>query len=100
MTSGKSILFIIIAVLVLFAAGFIFTAEVENYEPVEDVGVSIESEFDNKIVYTTDSLADTGPLVEHCESKGGIFNACGSICGPTAEMCASVCAFTCELDTN
>jgi hypothetical protein len=105
MKSGKWIFLVVAAVFVVIAAVFIFTAEVENGE-VENVGgntntgVEIQSEFSDKLVYTTDSLADTAPLVEHCEAQGGIFNACGSICGPEAEICAAVCAFTCEFESS
>ncbi|PIR86575.1 hypothetical protein COU13_00135 [Candidatus Kaiserbacteria bacterium CG10_big_fil_rev_8_21_14_0_10_43_70] len=98
MKSGKTILFVILAILVLVIGVFLFTAEIGNYEPIGNANeVSVEAEFQNKIVYTTDSLADTGPLIEHCEMRGGVFNACGSICESPEEICASVCAFTCEL---
>jgi hypothetical protein len=96
MESGKWIFLIVAAVLIVIAAVFIFTAEVENGTVAEPLKVPIESEFEGKIVYTTDSLEDTGPFIEHCEASGGIFNACGSICEPQAEICATVCAFTCE----
>jgi hypothetical protein len=97
MKTGKLIFLIIAAVFIIIAAVFIFTAELGTELEIDQVEVNIFSEFENKFVYTTDSLADTGPLIEHCESAGGTFNACGSICGPEAEFCASVCAFTCEL---
>lgn len=100
MKSGKWIFLIVAAVLIVIAAVFIFTAEVENGEVAEPLEVPIESEFESKIVYTTDSLADTGPLIEHCEASGGTFNACGSICESDAEICAAVCAFTCELESS
>gem|GEM_PF-4007227 len=31
-----------------------------------------------------------------CEMKGGLFNECGSACGPEAEMCMDVCSMICE----
>ncbi|PIT86582.1 MAG: hypothetical protein COU33_02305 [Candidatus Magasanikbacteria bacterium CG10_big_fil_rev_8_21_14_0_10_43_6] len=94
MKSGKAIMAVILAVFVLVVAVFLFTADIGDYEPIKDV--PIEAEFSDKIVYTTDSLTDTAPLIEHCEMKGGVFNACGSICESPEEICASVCAFTCE----
>lgn len=60
-------------------------------------GVSIEQEFEGKIVYTTDLSVDKEPLRAHCSAQRGEFNDCGSVCEPDAEMCASVCAYTCEL---
>jgi len=59
-----------------------------------DLPMSIK--FPGKIVYTTDSTADPTPFQKDCAERGGVFNACGSICPPDAEMCATVCAYTCE----
>lgn len=96
MTSGKTIWILLAGVFILVIGVFLFTADVGDYETITDI--PIQAEFPNKIVYTTDSLTDTAPLIEHCEMKGGVFNACGSICESSEEVCASVCAFTCELE--
>ena len=66
-------------------------------DDVEDRHIPIESEFEDKIVYTTDGSVDTEPLIQHCAAKGGTFNECGSVCESDAEICIQVCAFTCEL---
>ncbi|MCK5095835.1 MAG: hypothetical protein KAR24_00615 [Candidatus Pacebacteria bacterium] len=58
--------------------------------------VLIESDFGTKIVYGTSQSVDTAPLIKDCEARGGVFNTCGNPCGPEAEMCITVCAFTCE----
>jgi len=100
MESRKTIGYLVFGVFVLAVAVFLFTADVGDYELIKNNTVPIQAEFESKIVYTTDSLADTAPLIEDCEMRGGVFNACGSICGPTAEICASVCAFTCELNSR
>lgn len=59
--------------------------------------IEIEAEFNTKIVYTTNAEAPIGLLKTDCEIRGGVFNECGTICGPDVEMCPSVCAYTCEL---
>lgn len=58
--------------------------------------VSIESDFGTKIVYGTSQDIDTAPLIKDCETRGGVFNTCGSPCKSDAEECITVCAFTCE----
>jgi hypothetical protein len=49
-----------------------------------------------RIVYTTDSSADPAPYRDHCEALRGEFRECGSTCGPGADGCIAVCAYTCE----
>lgn len=56
-----------------------------------------EAEFPNKIVYGTSQDLDAEALKKDCDARGGQFNTCGSVCGPEAEVCIQVCAFTCEL---
>lgn len=56
-----------------------------------------EAEFPNKVVYGTSQDLDAGALKKDCDARGGEFNTCGSVCGPEAEACIQVCAFTCEL---
>jgi len=58
--------------------------------------VEIQGEFENKVVYTINAGADRGALELDCKIRGGTFNNCGSVCGPDAESCIAVCAYTCE----
>ncbi len=67
----------------------------EQEEPAEEL-LPIMEEFPGKVVYTTDMSLDPASFEEDCRERNGVFNACGDICPPEAEMCATVCAFTCE----
>lgn len=58
--------------------------------------ISFLDEFPNKVVYTMDINSDRAVFQEDCEKRGGVFNPCGSVCPPGAEMCILVCAYTCE----
>jgi hypothetical protein len=58
--------------------------------------VPVEKVFNNKIVYTTSREVNKSKLSNHCKQKGGEFNTCGRVCGPDTDMCAEVCAYTCE----
>ena len=58
--------------------------------------VPIASDFGSTIVYGVDRSLPEGPLRDDCARRGGTFNTCGSPCPPGTEMCAQVCAFTCE----
>ena len=51
---------------------------------------------ETKIVYTIDVDMKISALKEDCSQRGGRFNSCGTICETSADMCAAVCAFTCE----
>lgn len=62
--------------------------------------VPVQAEYPEKVVYSTDADADQATLEEDCQSRGGTFNTCGSICEPDAFACATVCAFTCEFGEN
>lgn len=59
--------------------------------------VSPAAEFDGKVIYATDMNADEDTFRTDCEARGGTFDSCGSPCAPDAEICATVCAFTCTL---
>lgn len=69
-------------------------------ETDRSANVPVMKAFAGKIVYTTDMDMDTAPFREDCERMGGEFNECGDVCPPGADMCAQVCAYTCELGGN
>lgn len=87
-------LFFIVA-LFLLAIGAFFLQE-EKAQDGRQNGVPIAAQFGGKIVYTTDQSADVSALQAHCADAGGVFNECGTTCAPDAQLCASMCAFTCE----
>jgi hypothetical protein len=70
----------------------------DEREPTEEPAgdIEIESRYPGKIVYTTDTGQDAAPYRADCEERGGTFNECGSTCGPDADFCVQVCAYTCE----
>src|SRR6056297_83444 len=59
--------------------------------------IPIQAQYETKIVYTTDQDVNIANLKQDCQKRDGKFKSCGSICGPGASECASVCAYTCEL---
>ena len=58
--------------------------------------VPILNTFEDKVVYGTDSSLDQDALRADCNVRGGVFQECGSMCPSDAEVCAAVCAFTCD----
>lgn len=62
----------------------------------------IIGEYNNKVVYTTsqNNNINTTNLINDCNSRGGIFNTCGSICENNDSFCPQICAYTCELKPN
>lgn len=62
----------------------------------EGKNIEIMDRFDDKIVYTTDMSQSEEPFRAHCKEAGGLFNSCGSPCPTHEDICASVCAYTCE----
>lgn len=66
-------------------------------ENSSELDTSIMDIYDSRIVYTTNTNLVETPFVNDCGVRGGTFNACGSPCSPDAEICVSVCAYTCEL---
>lgn len=62
----------------------------------QNSAVPIESEFETKVVYTTNMETDMAPLRADCKTRGGTFNSCGTSCAPDAAICTEVCAYTCE----
>lgn len=59
--------------------------------------VEVKKDFGEKVVYQQDENVDISQYQQDCQSRGGVFNKCGDICAPGSEMCAQVCAYTCEL---
>ncbi|MBI2023556.1 hypothetical protein HYT01_03280 [Candidatus Giovannonibacteria bacterium] len=90
----KNSVYILLAVVIVVVGGFVIYLT-RSVSP--NTSVPRQAEFAEKIVYTTDASADTTPLKADCASRKGVFNECGNICAPDAEICASVCAFTCDL---
>ena len=67
--------------------------------PVElpiELPLPIMGQFPGKVVYTTDISVDPTLFQSDCDQRGGVFDSCGTICPPEAEVCATVCAYTCE----
>jgi len=95
----KTLLLAIILFLAIFLAGaiVIFFALKENQKSASP-DVPIQNDYGTKIVYTSNTGTSTSPFIRHCESIGGTFNECGNVCPPDADTCASVCAFTCEVE--
>ncbi len=62
--------------------------------------VPMMAQFGTKIVYTLDMSADRGALENDCRGRDGTFNACGSSCAPDAQICTTVCAYTCDLKSS
>ena len=100
---GRSkILWLVIIGVILILGGYTLF-KVSQYENVgvvkepESAGntVPIQSEFSDKIVYGTNADLDEEALRNNCDSRGGTFNTCGSVCDK-GEVCIQVCAFTCE----
>lgn len=84
------IVLIILAVLVLV---FILSHP-ESLENSPDI--SILQEFQNKIVYTTNISEEREGYIKDCNNRFGDFNECGTVCANDSDICADVCAYTCE----
>lgn len=99
--------FITILIIAIFVGMYYFDLnDWQNLQPPQNgqdfdgdsdkTEIPIQSEYDSKIVYTTDMDFDQSELREHCELRGGDFNECGNICEPEGGICIEVCAYTCE----
>lgn len=96
---GKKTLYIILAAVVLIALYYIVGLNDQGDESLTPGNeLPIEEEFASKIVYTTDISLDAGPFEADCGIRGGAFDDCGTICEPGADICAEVCAYTCDLN--
>jgi hypothetical protein len=62
------------------------------------VDIEIEHVYETKVVYTTRVDQSDTVYRRDCEERGGVFNRCGSVCSPYAEVCDAVCAYTCDLE--
>jgi uncharacterized protein YxeA len=58
--------------------------------------LEISATYDTKIVYTSEVSSNTDIYKADCKKREWEFNECGSPCGPGAEFCTAVCAYTCE----
>lgn len=83
--------YIVLILIIILGLGWYFLGQTP-----EGAQIPIESEFDTKVVYTTETSTSTEPFIADCNERGGTFNECGTICEPEAEACAAVCAFTCD----
>ncbi|MDP2629560.1 MAG: carboxypeptidase-like regulatory domain-containing protein [Candidatus Harrisonbacteria bacterium] len=64
-------------------------------DPDQDNGI-VQSNFGTKIVYGSDA-SQLSRYRADCRQRNGVFNECGSPCAPDAEVCITVCAYTCEI---
>lgn len=80
---------LILGVIVIVAAGLLVWR-------VMHLGVDIENNFGNKVVYTTSAAESPEAYQKDCAERGGTFHECGSPCATDAEICIKVCAYTCE----
>jgi hypothetical protein len=62
------------------------------------VDIEFEHIYETKVVYTTSVDQSDFLYRKDCEERGGVFNSCGNVCSPYAEVCVDVCAYTCELE--
>ncbi|NQV92888.1 hypothetical protein HQ403_00105 [Candidatus Kaiserbacteria bacterium] len=65
------------------------------FKDSDESAVPIQSTDDTHIVYTLDVGLLKEPFITHCTLQNGVFNSCGSLCAE-GEICAAVCAYTCE----
>ena len=98
MKEGKTKTIILFIILIILAAtiGLISVFYPRSTEETSESEVSIKEDFGSKIVYTLDTDKESAPFREHCRGIGGVFKECGTPCAPDAEICAAVCAYTCE----
>lgn len=86
---------LLVLVVIVTVAAALFKQNELNSE------VSIEAEYEDKIVYTSNpELDEKEELESDCLQRGGEFNACGSPCASDAEACIEVCAYTCEFNED
>ena len=65
-------------------------------EQIDTGDVVVKDEFDGKVVYE-DSSAPLSFFEDDCSLRGGVFDTCGTICAPDAEVCPTVCAYVCVI---
>ncbi len=91
----KTIIFLSCELILLFALSFWWVSAQTDY--FSKGKVPILHIYGDKIVYTSDRNLDVYLLEADCRRRGGKFNRCGSVCPSDAEVCPSICAYTCEL---
>ncbi len=88
--TGSTFLVFLIVLAIIIVLGVVL------YLTQEEAEITIEDHFGSKIVYTLETDQPTDPFKRHCQDLGGVFNECGTPCAPDVDICASVCAYTCE----
>ncbi len=63
-----------------------------------DSDITIQKEFENKLVYEIDDSIPIKNYKNNCSEKWWTFNECWTTCWPDAEVCVQVCAYTCEFE--
>jgi len=102
MKTFKNIILILFLVIILAFIGWKLLSQWqasrqgENNEKNGDKA-PIAAQFTDKIVYSTAGQINIKDLEDDCLERNGIFNECGSPCGPEADFCAEICAPVCEL---
>ena len=92
----------IVAVIVLMTLALIF-AIIFAFSVIRDnnKSVGIQYVYGNKIVYKLNANSDKyDEIQKDCDSRGGIFEKCGSPCETNAPACIQVCAPICIFKIN
>lgn len=69
-----------------------------NNNNTGSTNVTIQKEFDNKLVYNIDDSIPIEDYKNHCIVNWWTFNECWSVCWPDAETCIEMCTYTCEFE--
>jgi hypothetical protein len=102
---NKTIVLLLLVFAAAAAVGLFFVLQNSEEEPqnevteddVNDVDiVPIRAVFETKILYGVETELNLPLLNKDCRQRGGTLNSCGTICAPDAEVCATVCAYTCD----
>lgn len=96
MDTKKNLLYTALGIIVVIVIGLlIWWAAADTDDP--DTASLVRDEYATKVVYADRDDLDIAALRADCRERGGTFNECGTPCPPEAEVCAEVCAYTCEL---
>lgn len=104
-TKQSIIITLLIAVFALVAAYFLWQpgyqeSPTTDGQPTEETPVSVQAEYDEKLVYEMNPDIAEERYANDCSSRGGSFNACGSGCAPDSEICTTQCVYVCELTNS